>query len=72
MKLDDFPVVETLVDSRAAIIQRRDHGRIEIVIDGHHQDQDLRDRVKPAIDAVLNRRIEEIDQQLQEFGVQVA
>ena len=71
MKLGDFPVVETLADSRALLVRLRDQGHVRIHIDDWKQNVAMCEAALPAIKAELQRRIDEIDQQLHDLGVDV-
>ena len=69
MKIDDFPLVETLVDARCRLLDLRDKGRVTIHIDDRHMSQDFVAVVEPAIKLELGCRIREVETQLRALGV---
>lgn len=69
MKIGDFPLVETLVDARARLIDLRDRGRISIDIDGGRMCPDFVEAIEPAIRLELRHRICELDKQLVRLGL---
>jgi hypothetical protein len=71
VKIGDFPLVETLVDSRNRLSDQRDKGQISIEIDGKRMGHEFVEAVAPAIKLELRQRIVEIDGQLRELGVVV-
>jgi hypothetical protein len=68
MKIDDFPLVETLV-ARTRLTDLKDKGRITIEIDGGRMSPDFVEVIEPAIKLELRHRIVEIDEQLRKLGV---
>jgi hypothetical protein len=69
VKLGDFPLVETLVDCRARLVHKKDHGRISIDIDRDHMPPDFVAAVEHAIKLELRNRIVNMDEQLLKLGV---
>lgn len=71
MKIDSFPMVARIMAARKKLIGQRDGGKLVITIDGTNQDFEMVDSCRPAINAVLDRRIAEFDEDLRQLGVQV-
>lgn len=69
MRAEDFYLVEPLLQRREILLRQRDQGRIEISIDGIHQNRVFVDVVTPAIKLALRYEIEDIECQLRGFGV---
>lgn len=70
MKVTSFYHVEALVNQRNHLINLR-AGRIEISIDGQHQNREFVEHVEPAVRLELRYRIHELEQQLVELGVTI-
>jgi hypothetical protein len=69
MKIGDFPLVEALITTRNHLLGQRDEGRVLVMIDGRQQDAELAERVRPAINVELDRRLSDVDEQLEQLGV---
>jgi hypothetical protein len=71
VKLANFDLVARCVAARRSLIQQRDHSKFGVMIDGRYQDDEIIEAARPAIVAVLNRRIAELDEDLLAMGVVV-
>ena len=71
MELRNLRMVKQAADLRDQLIAQRDLGLVEVVIQGKYQDDAMRECVRPAIVAELNRRIAACTADLVGLGVVV-
>lgn len=72
MKIGSFPMVARIYAARERLrAQRNGQARIVVMIDGTAQDAELVERVRPAVNAVIDERIDEFDRDLRALGVEV-
>ncbi|MDP8995301.1 MAG: hypothetical protein M3N07_10055 [Pseudomonadota bacterium] len=64
-------MVARIVAARDRLIAARDEGRFGVTINGVLQDGEMVEQARPAIVATLERRIEELDADLKQLGVEV-
>lgn len=71
MKIGNFPIVTRAIEARAKLIEQRDSGLFGVTIGGVYQDAEMVEKVRPAIIAVLNARILELEHDLRQLGVEI-
>ena len=71
MKIGNFDLVSRAMHARRQLIAKRDGAKIGVTLDGAYQDDEVVAAAKPAIVAVLDARIGEIDADLKSLGVTV-
>lgn len=71
MRIGDFPIVQRAIAARASLISQRDQGSFGITIAGTYQDAEMVEATRPAIVAILNQRIAELDKDLEQLGVKI-
>lgn len=76
MRLSDFATVRDLMQKRSALCLQRDNieadqgrGILGVTIQGVYQDEELVDRIRPAVLDTLANRIAAIDDKLAALGV---
>lgn len=71
MKIGNFPLVARAMAARDKLVKQRDSGKLVIMIDAEEQDAEMTEWIRPRVAAELNRRIDEIDEDLRGLGVDV-
>lgn len=71
MKIGNFPIVTRTIEARHRLIEQRDNGLFGVTIGGTYQDAEMVEKARPAIMAVLDDRILELEHDLRQLGVEI-
>lgn len=72
MRIGDFPIVQRAIAAREALLRQRDEGTFGVTINGTYQDAEMIAECTPAIVALINARIVELDKDLEQLGVRIS
>lgn len=71
MRIGDFPIVQRIMAARDELARKRDDGLLVVMIDAQKQDEELTEKVRSIVHAVLTERILELNADLKNLGVEV-